>query len=186
MWELPETSSWQVARLRFKSRLSGPQSQCTLRQSLLTSTGDEITTSGDSLIHIMRWVEYVLLRSRQWLSLPPVSDCCLQGGVGGVGFPRQPTQVVTLSRIPLLTSCQYAASSRHLVCSGSGRSGAETWLHHSEEFEKIRQETDASQSVLPKQTRRDGVGFHWRKRETAFQNKYKGGENKARRNEELE
>lgn len=118
------------------------------------------------------------------LFLPPVNDWGLGGG--GFGFPRQPTQVVTLSRIPLLTSCQYAASSRHLVCSGSGRSGAETWLHHSEEFEKIRHKADVSQSVLPRQTRGDGVGFHWRKRETGFQNKYEGGENEARRSEELE
>ena len=58
-------------------------------------------------------------------SSPPVNDWGVCGG--GLGFPRQPTQVVTLSRIPPLTSCHYDANSHHLVCSGSQGSAVETW-----------------------------------------------------------
>lgn len=149
-----------MAQLGFKSGLLRPQSQSIFQSAPLTRTRKDDKTGVIFLLYIIHSVEYFFPSSAavSCYFSPPVNYWGLCGG--GLGFPRQPTQVVTLSRIPPLTSCQYAANSHHLVCSGSGSSGVETWLHHLEGFKKIRQEADVFQSVLPQQTQGYGVGFH--------------------------
>lgn len=109
----------KVNRLRCKPTLLWPLDRHF--PGLLARTEEDIAEPKSVFkIYIIHFVEY--FSSPQWQLLAIFPHLLITWGLcgGGLGFPQQPRQVVTLSRIPSLTSCQYAANSRHLVCSGSG------------------------------------------------------------------